>query len=175
MLIEFIRPVFNEPLSIKNGNEHILWSRFSDVTGIPKDVLRVRNPQQRFGDLAPELLVIAVQNRFEVSGPNVQVFPEMKITGSNITGPTHTRFTPIHELSLKPTVLFSVVIRFNRDNTQSAIVTLPDANGSFINNTGNFEAVDLNESNASKVLTVLQDCIIAARHYFLEINNSKPI
>lgn len=70
MLIEFIRPVFNKPLSIKNGNEHILWSQFSDVTGIPKDVLRVRNPQQRFGDLVPELLVIAVQDRFDVSGPN---------------------------------------------------------------------------------------------------------
>lgn len=95
----------------------------------------------------------------------------MKITGSNITGPTHNRFTPIHELSLKPTVLFNVVIRFNGDNIQSAIVTLPDANGSFINNNGNFESVDLSVFDL-QVSTILHDSIRAAIHYFSEISNN---
>lgn len=174
MLVEQLRGIDNQkPILVKKGAEIITWSRFSDSSEIPRDVIRIRNPQQQiFSDTAPELLVIAVQDRTEVIGASMQVFTEMIITGSNIAGPTHTRTTPVLEQSPTPTELFKVAIRFNDKNMQSATVKLSDSTATFVHSNGEFITED-KHIDKSKFLGVLTACINAATYYILAVSPKK--
>lgn len=171
MLVEQLRSIDNQnPILVKNGEEQITWSRSSDSSGIPKDVIRVRNPQQHILDSAPQLLVIAVQDKLKDNNGSLQVFTEVNITGTNIAGPTHTRTTLIQEVSPTPTELFKVTIRFNGENMQSATVKLSDSIAAFVQRNGEFNADHMNDSKDRELLSVLTNCISAASHYISEIS-----